>query len=426
MVVALVARQVAVGEDVGLRVAGDAHAGEVAAVVGGLAVGEPVGDGEVEDLVHERVAHRVAHEGGVVDRLRRDHADLQHVGDVVVAERHDVARARHGEGDVGAVPHAAGPVVLVPGLVDRDLGRVVARRQRVGREAADPVAVGVLQPGPQARRVPVGRAAELALEAAGHGRDDRVRVVGDPVRPAVVEERDRGGGRQLDHDVGPVPHGAGAVVLVPGAVEGGLVLPGAGGQGEARLPHAVVGAGGELGGGTVGLPVAGAAQLLLEAAGDGDRGSLRARAGHRPGCAGGGRHQSEDRGDDDRSAPHETSPRIGAGRRGKLRERRVAPVTEGLSRRPPRALRRSNVAETGTNERRKAAVGPRLRPAVTPRGRRRRRRPRPRRGRPTPAARRWRTRPRRCPRGGRRSRRTGPGPSPSCSRRVPRCRPRPT
>ena len=239
VVVALVARQVAVGEHVLLRVAGDAHAGEVAAVVRLVAVGEPVRDGEVQHLVHERVPHRVADEGGVVDRLGRDHADLQHVGHGVVAERDEVV-GPDGEGDVRPVPQAPGAVVLVPRLVDRHLGLVVARQQRGRGEAGDAVAVGVLEPGPQARGVPVGGTAQLALVAAGHRRDHGGDVVGHPVGAVVVEEADRGRRRQVHHDVGPVPHGPGAVVLVPGAVQRGLVLPGAGGQGEVRLPDAVV------------------------------------------------------------------------------------------------------------------------------------------------------------------------------------------
>ena len=50
------------GEHVGLGVVGDAGAGEVAAVVGRVAVVEAIGDGEVEDLVRERVAQCRAHQ----------------------------------------------------------------------------------------------------------------------------------------------------------------------------------------------------------------------------------------------------------------------------------------------------------------------------------------------------------------------------
>ena len=103
VVVALLVRQVAVREHVLLGVAGHARAGEVAAVVAVVAVVEPVGNGEVEHLVDERVAHGLAHQGGVVDRLDRGHGDLEHVADLVVAEGDHVTSAAHRERDVGAV-----------------------------------------------------------------------------------------------------------------------------------------------------------------------------------------------------------------------------------------------------------------------------------------------------------------------------------
>ena len=70
---------------------GDARPVVVAAVVVAVAVVEPVGDREVEDLVDERVAHRVLHERGVVDGLGRGHGDVEVVAALVVAERDDVA-----------------------------------------------------------------------------------------------------------------------------------------------------------------------------------------------------------------------------------------------------------------------------------------------------------------------------------------------
>ena len=60
VVVAAVLRQIAVGEHVLLGVADDAAAGVVTAVVGGVTVVESVGNGEVEDLVLERMADGVA------------------------------------------------------------------------------------------------------------------------------------------------------------------------------------------------------------------------------------------------------------------------------------------------------------------------------------------------------------------------------
>ena len=128
VVIALLVGQVAVRQHVLLRVAG--HAGPPShRSCSCVAVVEPVGHGEVEDLVDERVAHGLAHEGGVVDRHRRRHRDVEDVADLVVAERDDVPGALDRERDVGTVTHAASAVVLVPCLVDRHLRLVGARRQ---------------------------------------------------------------------------------------------------------------------------------------------------------------------------------------------------------------------------------------------------------------------------------------------------------
>jgi hypothetical protein len=229
------------------------------------------------------------------------------VGHGVVAERDEVV-GPDGEGDVRPVPQAPGAVVLVPRLVDRHLGLVVARQQRGRGEAGDAVAVGVLEPGPQARGVPVGGTAQLALVAAGHRRDHRRDVVGHPVGAVVVEKLDRGRRRQVHHDVGPVPHGPGAVVLVPGAVQRGLVLPGAGGQGEVRLPDTVVRVERQLREGALGLPVTGAAELALEAPGDGHADRRRSRHPRRPGDARRRHGQRQDGCEHDRLASHDTPP----------------------------------------------------------------------------------------------------------------------
>src|SRR5690606_30511203 len=102
--------------------------------------------------------------------------DGEHLGGRVPAER-DGGAARDGERDVVAVQRAAGAVVLGPAFVDGDLGFVVACGDRGGLELVGAVAVGVLQPGAEAIGLPVTGAAELALEAAGGGGDDRADVV---------------------------------------------------------------------------------------------------------------------------------------------------------------------------------------------------------------------------------------------------------
>ena len=149
----------------------------------------------------------------------------------------------------GASRGGSGAVaVTVDGVVDGGVVAIVAGVARlvgdggiriitihVGTEA---IAVGVLEPGAQAPGLPVVGAAELALEAAGGGGDDRIEVVGHPVGVVAVVELDRGLGRELERDVGAVRLGVLTVVLVPGVVERRLVLPHAGGDGERRLRFA--------------------------------------------------------------------------------------------------------------------------------------------------------------------------------------------
>ncbi len=106
------------------------------------------------------------------------------------------------------VRHAACAVVLVPALADRDLHLVVAGGEGARAEDVDPVAVRVLQPGAQAVGLPVARAPELALEAAGRHRDHLVVVVRDPVRLVRVVELDGGLGQQAQRDVGSAASGA--------------------------------------------------------------------------------------------------------------------------------------------------------------------------------------------------------------------------
>ena len=105
-------------------------AGQVEVRQGARAAGRAMIGG---DLDREDVRRRVVGEG-----------DLRAVG-------------RDVEGDVRPVRDAVGAVVLVKALVDRDLGLVRAGRQRGRLERVDAVAVDVLQPGPEAARIPVAR-----------------------------------------------------------------------------------------------------------------------------------------------------------------------------------------------------------------------------------------------------------------------------
>ena len=268
MVPALAGRVEAVHEPVAGCAAG--------AVVVRLAVGEAVGHDEVDDLVGRRRAHRWRDEQ-LVARLEAraaGHLDGRDVGRRVPAERDPIAGGGHGEGEVGAVGDAARAVVLVPAP---RTGRPSTRSRRPGSSVVSnvghAVAVDVLQPRPQAVRLPVAGTAELGLEAAGGGGDALVDVVGDPVRVVRVVEAHARRRAERQGDVGAAT--VAAVALGPGAVEGGLVLPGAGRQIDVRRPDVVAGFVGQPRDGALGLPVTGAAELGLERAGQRDRARRR-------------------------------------------------------------------------------------------------------------------------------------------------------
>ena len=233
--------------------------------------------------------------GAVGRTVRARGVDRQHVRRRVVGERDLGVVDRDRERDVGAVEGAAEAVVLVPVLVDRHLRLVRARRQRRRLERVDAVAVRVLEPRAQAAGIPVARAAELRLEAAGGGRDHGAPVVGRPVGLVVVVELDASGRGQARRDVAAVQLRVQAVVLVPGVVERGLVLVAAGREGEGALPDVVGRVVGEVRRGAGRIPVAGAAGLRLQRPRDRDRGRIgrRRRGGEQDEPGGGKRdHQS--------------------------------------------------------------------------------------------------------------------------------------
>src|SRR6266568_7506474 len=116
------------------------------------------------------------------------------MGRRVVAEGHLRVIERNREGNVGTVRDPSLAVVLGPVLADRDLGLVRTLWQGSRDKRVVAAAGRVFQPGPQAARVPVARAAKLLLEVAWRGGDDGVDVVSDPVRLVVVVEAHGCGG----------------------------------------------------------------------------------------------------------------------------------------------------------------------------------------------------------------------------------------
>jgi hypothetical protein len=112
----------------------------------------------------------------------------------------------------------------------------------------------------------------------------------------IVVELDVGVRAEIERDVGAARLTAFAVVLVPAVVQRRLVFPRTRGEGEGFLPDVVIGVGGEFSGGAFGLPVAGTAEFVLQAADNGDRGGVgrvvrqqRRRKGNQGKCAKGTR-----------------------------------------------------------------------------------------------------------------------------------------
>ena len=270
--------------------------------------------GQVEVRQRTRAAGRAVVDGNV---------DREDVRRCVVGEGDLRAVGRDGERDVRSVEDAAGAVVLVPALVDGDLARVRVGRQGGCLEGVDAVAVDVLQPGPEAARIPVAGTTQLGLEGAGDRGDRRALVVGDPVALVVVVELDARNAWQVERDVGAVVlDGVEPVVLVPGVVERRLVFVITGGQVVERpLPDVVVVVVGQVGRRARWIPFPWATCLVLKGAGNGHRRRIR-RVG-RQGATHRQHRSHHDSGDQHRAKP------VHPNRRGRHRRSSLIPSRSG-------------------------------------------------------------------------------------------------
>ncbi len=166
----------------------------------------------------------------------------------------------------------------VAAVVEALVRRVIAGRQPVPREP--PVVVRRVAVGEPVRHdevepllrqvVPQAAAGELAV-LGGHAGLLVRRSYGRLVRHRIPGEGDVQIGRQHERDVRPVRGAARAVVLGPAVIDGGLELVAAGRQRERGGPDLLRRIVGEVGVGALRLPVARAADLALQAAGDGHR-----------------------------------------------------------------------------------------------------------------------------------------------------------
>ena len=152
---------------------------EPTAVVRGRAVGKPVSHDEVEPLTSQRRAQRVLGQLGVSgggSLVEVGGREGDHVRGVVEGEG-DRRRAGEQQRDVVAVEGASRAVVLGPGAVEGDLegevalGNLEGALEDLGVTDAGQLALG-------AGRVPVTRAADLALQVTHQGDGCRGRLCG--------------------------------------------------------------------------------------------------------------------------------------------------------------------------------------------------------------------------------------------------------
>jgi hypothetical protein len=73
----------------------------------------------------------------------------------VVLEGNPGVVERHKELDVCPVPDSASAIVLGPAFVERHLAFIISGRQCRGLKGINAVAVDILQPRAQARRIPI-------------------------------------------------------------------------------------------------------------------------------------------------------------------------------------------------------------------------------------------------------------------------------
>ena len=263
-------RQIEVEEELPLRgVVPDAGADALDVVVVGAEAQDDIGSGRhrAEGHAVERVVAVVAQavilDVVVVAVAQRGDGDGEGVGRVHEGEQHPPTAGRHGEEVV-----AAGEVGVAPVFAGRALGLPVAGVDGLGLEGVGAIVVRVGHPAAQAVGGPVAAAADLGLPVA-HGDDDQPRAIADEFGLVVIVEFD-GGARAGQGQV------VGGVRLGPAVVQGRLVFLRAGGDVERALPDVVAGVIGQVGDGAGGVPVAagaaGAAQLALEAAGNGNAG----------------------------------------------------------------------------------------------------------------------------------------------------------
>jgi hypothetical protein len=85
----------------------------------------------------------------------------------VIAEADQAAILCDRKGVIRTARYPAGAVVDIPRFIVGYFALIIPGRDVGGREAVDAIAIRVLQPRAQAVRLPVARAADLALEVPG-------------------------------------------------------------------------------------------------------------------------------------------------------------------------------------------------------------------------------------------------------------------
>ena len=178
---------------------------------------------------------------------------------------------RHAEENICSVLNSPIAIVQVPALVEGDLGLIIPCGNFAGRKGIGAIPIRVLQPRTETVRLPVIRAAKLALKTAYDRCDDGVRLARNPVRLVIVIKLDIGWCAESKAQVRAIKSCVRPVVLIPASIQSGFVLPRSRGQAPRALPEVVIRVIGKLRRCTGRVPIPGASQLCLQRARDGYR-----------------------------------------------------------------------------------------------------------------------------------------------------------
>ncbi|MGD9093297.1 MAG: hypothetical protein PVF74_10645, partial [Anaerolineales bacterium] len=167
MIEAFVSRQQAIDQ----RVAG----GVATSIIARVAILETVRHDEVEDIILSRHAHARSHQELITWLESTGHIDSNIISCRIVSKSNQITIINYSE------RHIAGGIGSCPVLIKSDFKGVITGWDMIRGEGIDTIAVDILHPGAQTPWLPIVRATDLRLEAAGNRGNDRIEVFRYPV-----------------------------------------------------------------------------------------------------------------------------------------------------------------------------------------------------------------------------------------------------